>query len=69
MGNSKIGRKTKWKPEFTDLVYQEAKKNLFITHSDLAKVLNVNATTVGEWMKSKPELKEAIKKGKNDFWD
>ncbi len=58
----KIGRPTKYKPEFCDKEYLVCCKGG--TNQDLADTFNVNMTTVRDWRAKYEEFSTAIKEGK-----
>ena len=62
--NTKRGRPTLYRPEFVDLAYKFCL--LGATNDDLARSLDVSATSIDEWIASKPDFACAIKKGKDE---
>ena len=57
------GRPTKYKPEYKDLAYKICLlKNA--TDADLAKIFDVEESTIYKWKNDYPEFSEAIKEGK-----
>lgn len=60
----KRGPKTKYKPEYVDLVYKLCL--LKCTDAEIANILNITETTFNNWKNEYPKLFESIKKGKEE---
>lgn len=60
MGN-KLGRPTKYKPEFCQIVIDELKQGASI--EELVAVLDVNKDTIYEWIKKHQDFSDAINIG------
>lgn len=60
--------KMKFQKEYIGIVYDLC-KNSNATRKRIAKELKVNSGTVTNWKNKIPAFKDAIEKGKKEFWN
>src|SRR3546814_4739287 len=67
---NKVGRPTKHKPEYCNMVIEHMSGGLSI--ESFAAIVDVNKTTIYEWIEAFPEFSKAVKKGTDKsrlFWE
>lgn len=62
MAKRKVGRPTKYKPEFCDLVIQVGEEGGWL--SEMAEACDVVRSTMDEWAAAQPEFSEALTRAK-----
>jgi hypothetical protein len=63
---AKRGRKTKWKEEYITLAYRICSETGAIDKA-LAKILEIDVSTLNDWKNVYPEFSESLKRGKDEF--